>query len=155
MSPKYPNGVITRYSIQCDGRSIDPFGDYVSGKMIGEIDRLTPDTEYVIEMKACTRVGSGPPFSLPVRTCKLLKNVVIHISFSQVLKNINVIRYIHVHILRIKIHVVGNVKHFDIKLPYSTKLSRNNTFTVRSPCGVFTENFHVYIKTTSTSAKAL
>ena len=72
MPPKYLNGTITRYAIQCDGRSIDAFGDYVSGKMIGSIDELTPDTEYVIEMKAYTRVGSGPSFSLPVKTCKLL-----------------------------------------------------------------------------------
>ena len=72
MPPKYPNGIITCYAIQCDGRSIDAFGDYVSGKMIGRIDGLIPDTEYVIEMKAYTRVGSGPSFSLPVKTCKLL-----------------------------------------------------------------------------------
>ena len=78
MPPKYPNGTITRYAIQYAGRIIDAFGDYVSGKMIGSIDGLTTDTEYVIEMKAYTRVGSGPPFSLPVKTCKLL-NIVIHI----------------------------------------------------------------------------
>ena len=72
MPPKYPNGVITRYAIQFDGISIDPFGDYVSEKMVGIIDRLTPDTQYVIEIKAYTRVGSGPSFSLPVKTCKLL-----------------------------------------------------------------------------------
>ena len=78
MPPKYPNGVITRYSIECDGKSIDAFGEYVSGKMIGRIEGLTPDTEYLIEMKAYTRVGPGPPFNLLVRTCKLL-NIVIHI----------------------------------------------------------------------------
>ena len=72
MPPKYPNGTITRYAIQYDGRSIDVFGDYVSGKMVGRIDGLIPDTEYVIEMKAYTRVGPGPSFSLPAKTCKLL-----------------------------------------------------------------------------------
>ena len=72
MPPRYPNGVITHYAIQYDGRSIDAFGDYESGKMVGRIDGLIPDTEYVIEMKAYTRVGSGPSFSLPVKTCKLL-----------------------------------------------------------------------------------
>ena len=72
LPPKYPNGVITQYSFQCDGISIDAFGDYVSDKMIGTIKGLTPDNEYIIEMKAYTRVGSGPPVSLPVRTCKLI-----------------------------------------------------------------------------------
>ena len=76
MPPKYPNGVITRYSINYDEKSVDPFGDYnyKSNKMIGTIDGLTPDAEYIIEMKAYTRVGSGPSFSLPVRTCKLLNS---------------------------------------------------------------------------------
>ena len=85
MPPKYPNGVITHYAIHCDGKSIDEFGEDVSGKMIGSIDGLTPDTEYVIEMKAYTRVGSGPPFSLPVKTCKLL-NIHSDLYFSQVFK---------------------------------------------------------------------
>ena len=85
MPPKYPNGVITHYAIHCDGKSIDEFGEDVSGKMIGSIDGLTPDTEYVIEMKAYTRVGSGPPFSLPVKTCKLL-NIHSDSNFSQVFK---------------------------------------------------------------------
>ena len=77
MPPKYPNGVITRYAVQCDDKSIDAFGDYVSGKMIGSIDGLRPGAEFVIEMTAFTRIGSGPPFSLPVRTCKLL-NIMMH-----------------------------------------------------------------------------
>ena len=86
MPPKYPNGVITHYAIQCDEKSIDEFGEEVSGKMVGSIDGLTPDTAHVIEMKAYTRVGSGPPLSLHVKACKLL-NIVIHtVYFSQVFK---------------------------------------------------------------------
>ena len=81
MPPKYPNGDIIRYAVHCDGKHIDAFGDHVSDKMIGSIDGLTPDTEYVIELTAYTRVGPGPPFSLPVKTCKLLK-MVIHILAS-------------------------------------------------------------------------
>ena len=77
--PQYTNGVITLYSIHCDGKSIEPFGNYEANKMVGTIDGLTPNTEYVIEMKAYTRVGGGTPFSLPVRTCKLLSNNVNYI----------------------------------------------------------------------------
>ena len=72
MHPKYPNGVITKYSIQYDGKDIDNFGDYMSDIPMGTVEGLSPDTEYVFKMKAYTRVGAGPPFYLPVRTCKLL-----------------------------------------------------------------------------------
>ena len=74
MPPKYPNGVITKYSVQYDGKRIDAFGDYELNTMSGTIKELTPNTEYVIEMIAYTRVGPGPPFSLPVRTCKLFNS---------------------------------------------------------------------------------
>ena len=72
MPPEYPNGVITRYSIHYDRMDIDTFGDYASAKMTGVIEGLSPDTEYVFELKAHTRVGSGPPVSLIVKTGKLL-----------------------------------------------------------------------------------
>ena len=72
MPPKYPNGVITRYSIHHDKIDIDVFGNKFLDKMIGTIERLSPDTEYVLKLKAYTRVGVGPPVSLAVRTCKLL-----------------------------------------------------------------------------------
>ena len=76
MPPKYPNGIITRYSIYYDGIDIDQFGGDASDKMTGIIEGLAPDTEYVFEMKAYTRVGPGPPVSLIVKTGKLL-NIMI------------------------------------------------------------------------------
>ena len=72
--PMYPNGVITQYSIQYDGLCIDDFGDNVSDMLMGTVKGLPPDTDYVFEIKAHTRVGPGPPVSLPVKTCKLLNN---------------------------------------------------------------------------------
>ena len=42
-----------------------------------------------------------------------------------------------------------------IRLPYSTKLPRDKTLTVRSPCEYSWKNFPIYIKTASTSAKTL
>ena len=74
LPPKYPNGVIIQYSIEYDGNITDEFGDNLSDKkMNGTITGLSPDTIYVLKMKAFTSVGPGPPVSLTVRTCKLLK----------------------------------------------------------------------------------
>ena len=75
--PKYPNGAITKYSVYYDGRDIDDFGGATvdrSDKMTGTIEGLSPDTVYVLEMKAYTRLGPGPPISLPVKTRKSLTN---------------------------------------------------------------------------------
>ena len=77
MPPEYPNGVIVRYSIHYDGIDIDKFGDYASHKMTGVIEGLSPDTEYVFELKAYTMVGPGPPVSLIVKTGKLLNMIKI------------------------------------------------------------------------------
>ena len=44
--------------------------------MTGVIEGLSPDTEYILEMKAYTRLGPGPPVSLIVKTGKLL-NIMI------------------------------------------------------------------------------
>ena len=79
--PKYPNGVITRYSVQYDGIYIGNFGDNVSDILMGTVEGLPPDTEYVLQLRAYTRVGPGPPVSLPVRTCKLLNNDVHTVTF--------------------------------------------------------------------------
>ena len=78
MPPKYPNGVITQYSVQYDGINIPNFGkNNVSNKIMGTIEGLLPDTDYVFELKAYTRGGPGPPTSVAVKTCKLL-GVVVH-----------------------------------------------------------------------------
>ena len=73
MPPTYPNGIITHYSIHCDGMACGDFGNDVSDKMMSVIEGLSPDTDYVFEMKAYTRVGSGPSVSIPVKTRKFLK----------------------------------------------------------------------------------
>ena len=41
------------------------------------------------------------------------------------------------------------------KIPYNTKLQRDKTFAVRSPCEYSWKNLCVCIKTTYTSAKTL
>ena len=80
MPPTYPNGVITKYSVHYDGIGIDPFGN-VSDKMMNTIEGLSPDTQYVFEMKAYTRVGEGLPNFVAVKTRKLINSgtsLIIH-----------------------------------------------------------------------------
>ena len=38
---------------------------------MGTVEGLSPDTEYVLQLRAHTRVGPGPPASLTVKTSKL------------------------------------------------------------------------------------
>ena len=78
--PTYPNGIITRYSVYFDEKGIDPFGN-VSDKMMNTIEGLSPDTQYIFEMKAYTRVGEGLPNFVAVKTRKLINSgtsLIIH-----------------------------------------------------------------------------
>ena len=74
MPPEFPNGAIMQYSIEYEGNFIKKFGESgdVPDKMTGIIEGLSPDADYVFEIKAYTRVGPGPPAILPLKTCKLL-----------------------------------------------------------------------------------
>ena len=74
MPPETTNGVITQYSIQNGETIINNFGNNTLNMMIGTVEGLSPDTEYVLQLRAYTRVGAGPPHSLTVQTCKLLYN---------------------------------------------------------------------------------
>ena len=75
MPPETTNGIITQYSIQYGETIINNFGNNILNMMIGTIEGLSPDTEYVLQLRAYTRVGAGPPGSLIVQTCELLKTV--------------------------------------------------------------------------------
>ena len=69
--PETPNGLITKYSIQYDGSVVDNFGSATLNRLMGTVEGLSPDTEYVLQLRAHTRVGPGPPTSLIVKTSKL------------------------------------------------------------------------------------
>ena len=69
--PTYPNGVVIKYSVHFDGKHIDGFGDKVSDMLRGTVEGLSPDSEYVFEVKAYTKVGPGPSVDLSVRTREL------------------------------------------------------------------------------------
>ena len=73
MPPQTTNGVITQFSIQCGETVINNFGNNSLSTMTGIIERLSPNTEYVLQLRAHTRVGPGPPGNMTVKTCKLLK----------------------------------------------------------------------------------
>ena len=68
MPPEIPNGVITHYSVQYGGTVIDSFGNETLNKLMGTVEGLSPDTQYVLHLTAHTRVGPGPPASLSVKT---------------------------------------------------------------------------------------
>ena len=72
MPPETPNGVITHYSAQYDGRVIDKFGSETLNRLMGTVEGLSPNTSYVLQLTAHTRVGPGPPASLSVKTGMLL-----------------------------------------------------------------------------------
>lgn len=75
--PEIPNGNITQYSIQfnqADGATVTTY--YDGNMLIGTIKGLSPDTMYILQLRAYTRVGAGPSNNLTVITCKLL-NIVI------------------------------------------------------------------------------
>ena len=70
MPPKYPNGIITKYSAHYDGKDIEKFGN-VPDKLTDTIEGLSPNSVYILTIKAHTRVGPGSPVSFPVKTRKL------------------------------------------------------------------------------------
>ena len=66
--PEPPNGVIIQYSILYNGMNITSFG---SNMLMGIIEGLSPDTVYVLQLRAHTVVGAGPSISITFLTCKL------------------------------------------------------------------------------------
>ena len=75
MPPQTTNGVIVQYSIQYDETVINNFGDNSLNIMTGTVEGLSPDTEYVLQLRAHTRVGPGPPGNMTIKTRKLLEAV--------------------------------------------------------------------------------
>ena len=72
MPPETPNGVITHYSVQYGGRVINIFGSEALNSLTVTVEGLSPNTSYVLQLTAHTRVGPGPPASLSIKTGMLL-----------------------------------------------------------------------------------
>ena len=69
MPPEVPNGVITQYSIQLNGTNISSLSN---NELMYTIEGLSPDTVYVLQLRAHTGAGAGPSSIITVVTCKLL-----------------------------------------------------------------------------------
>ena len=67
--PEINAGVITHYSIQYGDTVINNFGNKT---LMGTVEKLSPNTEYELKLRAHTHVGAGSPCSLTVKTCKLI-----------------------------------------------------------------------------------
>ena len=68
MPPETPNGIITHYSLQ-NGPTITTLSSNV---LMFTVKGLSPDTMHVLQLRAHTRVGEGPPNNVIVTTCKLV-----------------------------------------------------------------------------------
>ena len=68
MPPKMPNGIITQYSILYGEVNKTNFGDNMQRDTI---EGLSSNTVYVLQLRAHTSVGAGPPSHLTILTCKL------------------------------------------------------------------------------------
>ena len=66
--PETPNGVITHYSIQLDGTDIVNISGSV---LMYTVEGLSPDTVYVLQLRAHTGAGAGPSSTVTFITCKL------------------------------------------------------------------------------------
>ena len=69
MPPEVSNGVITQYSIQLNGTDISILSN---NELMFTTEGLSPDTVYVLQVRAHTGAGAGPPSSITIVTCKLL-----------------------------------------------------------------------------------
>ena len=68
MPPETPNGVITQYSIQYNKINITNFGNNM---LMDTVEGLSPDTVYVLQLRAHTGAGAGPPSNRTILTSKL------------------------------------------------------------------------------------
>ena len=81
MPPSMPNGIITNYRVQFPriGSSGNIVRDTMNNISMYTVTGLASNTEYTFEVRAFTRVGSGP-FSddtVTVHTSKLLVSTVV------------------------------------------------------------------------------
>ena len=75
MPPEPPNGIITQYSIQFDTTNISNFGSNMLNILMDTIEGLSPDTVYVLQLRAHNSVGAGPLSIITVITCRLLNTM--------------------------------------------------------------------------------
>ena len=75
-SPEILNGTILQYSIQFDDGTVIN----ITGNMLmATVEGLSPETVYTLQLRAHTGAGAGPPSSIIVITCKLLKTITCYV----------------------------------------------------------------------------
>ena len=79
--PTTLNGVITQYSILHNGINVTNFGNNMlmdaDNILMDTIEGLSPDTVYVLELRAHTGAGAGPTSSITFLTCKLCNMTIL------------------------------------------------------------------------------
>ena len=75
--PEFPNGVVTHYSLQLNENDIVNISSSVLMYTTGG---LSPDTVYVLQLRAHTGAGAGPSSNRTIVTSKLLNILYIIIS---------------------------------------------------------------------------
>ena len=66
--PVTPNGIITQYSLQYNTTAVAATANNV---LMYTVSGLSPETVYVLQVRAHTSVGAGPPSNITVITRKL------------------------------------------------------------------------------------
>ena len=66
--PVTPNGIITQYSFQYNTTAV---ANTTNNVLMYTVSGLSPDTVYVLQVRAHTSVGAGPPSNVTVITRKL------------------------------------------------------------------------------------
>ena len=77
--PEIPNGIITHYSILYGAININ-FTDFDNNMLMYTVEGLSPDTVYVLQLRAHTGAGAGPLSRITFLTCKLTVVVTWHES---------------------------------------------------------------------------
>ena len=67
--PVTPNGNITRYSLQYNTTAV---ANTTNNVLMYTVSALSPETVYVLQVRAHTSVGAGPPSNVTVITRKLI-----------------------------------------------------------------------------------
>ena len=78
--PEILNGVIAQYSILYDGININ-ITEFDNNMLMYTVEGLSPDTVYVLQLRAHTGAGVGPFSRLTFLTCKLTVVVTWHESY--------------------------------------------------------------------------
>ena len=77
--PVTPNGVITQYSLQYNTTAV---ANTTNNVLIYTVNGLSPETVYVLQVRAHTSEGAGPPNIITIITRKLLNTVILVIGIG-------------------------------------------------------------------------